>query len=90
MARKKQQAVKTDVGIEKKEVKQVASSPKPNPTISTLEEATKWVEGSYRKPLVLEYVVLENTIVFYGNNRGTALKYATRFGLKYFDVKFKT
>ena len=91
MAKRQRKVVKTDpVGTEKKAVAQSVSQPKPNPTISTLEEATKWVEESYIKPFVLEYVVLENTHVFYGTNRSTALKYASKFGLKYFDVKLKT
>ena len=90
MTKKQRKVVKTDpVGIEKKEVVKTAP-PKPNPTISTLEEATKLVEESFIKPFVLEYVVLENTHVFYGTNRSTALKYANKFGLKYFDVKLKT
>ncbi len=90
MAQRKKRAKKTVVGIEKKEVAQVVAPPKPNPTISTLEEATMLVEESYTKPFVLDYVVLENKTVFYGINRGLALKTATKFGLKYFDVKLKT
>ena len=91
MARKQRKVIKTDstVGTEKKEVTQVVAPPKP-PTISTLEEATELVKESFTKPFVLEYVVLENTHVFYGYNRNTALKYANKFGLKYFDVKLKT
>ena len=80
----------SDAGTEKKEVKKVIESPKPNPTISTLEEATALVEESFIKPFVLDYVVLENQTVFYGINRNLALKTANKFGLKYFDVKLKT
>ena len=88
MAQKKQKAIKTDVGTAKKEV--VTPPSKPNPAISTLEQATSLVKGSYKKALVLEYLVLENGVVFYGKDRSTALKYSNRFGLKYFDVKLKT
>ena len=57
--------------------------------ISNLEDATELVKKDYRKDLVVDYIVLENGNVFYGNNRNPALKYAARFDLKYFEVKLK-
>ena len=57
--------------------------------ISNLDEATELVEREYKKDLMLDYIVLENGNVFYGNNRNPALKYAARFDLKYFEVKLK-
>ena len=89
MAQKRKRAIKTNVGTEKKETAKVVASPKPNPTVSTLEEAEALVKESYIKPLVVDYVVLENKTVFYGINRNAALKAAKRFGLKYFDVKLE-
>jgi hypothetical protein len=89
MTQKKKGAIKTNVGTEQKEIEKVVASPKPNPTVSTLEEATALVEESYKKPLVLDYVVLSNKTVFYGINRNAALKAAKIFGLKYFDVKLE-
>jgi len=86
MAQKKKRALKTDVGTETK--KAVVSS-EPKPTISTLDEAVEWVEEGFKKPSVLDYVVLENKQVFYGVHRNLAVKTAEKFGLKYFDVKLK-
>lgn len=57
--------------------------------VSTLEQATELVDQDYRKPLVLEYTVLENGHVFYGHNRNVALKFAKKFKLEFFDVKLK-
>ena len=92
MAQRKKRARRTVVGTEKKEVAspQAVAPPKPNPAISTLEEAISLVEESFKTPLVLEYIVLENKTVFYGINRGLAVKTAKKFGLKYFDVKLET
>ena len=86
MTKKKRKVFKADGGTE---TQKAAMPSTPKPTISTLDEALEWVEEGFKKPLVLDYVVLENKHVFYGIHRNLAVKTAEKFGLKYFDVKLK-
>jgi len=95
MASKGKKTISKSTEVKKVATKKVAaksSPPKKAPitSISSLEEAEKLVNESYKDSFILEYCVLENGHVFYGINKHLGLKHAKRFGLKYFDVKLKT
>ncbi len=85
----KKRPVKTDSpGPAKPVVEKKAAPLSSKPGISTLEDARALVKKSYLTEKYVDYIVLSNGNVFYGPNRPAALKYARKFELELFDVKF--
>lgn len=61
---------------------------KPNLGVGSLEEAKKLLKEKYAHLDSLQFCVLENGNVFYGQNVQLGAKVAKKNGLKYFDVKY--